>query len=109
MMMLKRLQKLEEDKAKILIISELIDSLNGEQKYNLCPRCHSECGCKNKHHINLHDTGVCSRCGQINELVNCFIANKVIGEGIYLETYLTFGKRLYSNQTATATDQKVYQ
>lgn len=41
------------------------------QNPKLCEQCHPICGCGEQHSFTVADTGVCGRCGQVNEVWDC--------------------------------------
>ena len=79
------------NKKKEKIMKEFKSELEEKQYKQLCMECHKEYGCSNEHHNLLYDTGICTECGNLNDVVNCKIANKVVKEDINPHDYWRSG------------------
>jgi len=78
----------EENLAKM---ETTIRGLSRKDTLNFCETCHTAMGCGRTHGINLYDTGVCDGCGQIGEVANCVIANRVYDLGLTILGYRKSG------------------
>jgi len=54
---------------------------------NLCEKCHEIQGCGKEHGVNYFDTGICSSCGETNEVVDCSVAELIEQSNVSIELF----------------------
>ncbi|QUI25942.1 hypothetical protein HZI73_26375 (plasmid) [Vallitalea pronyensis] len=84
---------------KIDEIGKCIKSFSIDEEMQLCDKCHIRYGCGENHDIHMYDTGICSKCGKLDDVVSCTIAKLVKAHGIdELDYHSLGGKRLAKNE-----------
>ncbi|PTT37544.1 hypothetical protein DBR28_09795 [Chryseobacterium sp. HMWF028] len=81
---------------QIHLINKEIENFSEEDKRNYCEDCLEKMNDHTNYNPYLTDTGVCSSCLKVNDLINIKIVEIIQMNNVNIEDYHLFGgKRIY--------------
>lgn len=84
---------------QIFLINQEIENFSQEDKRNYCEDCLKKMNDHTNYNHCLTDTGVCSSCLKVNDLINIKIVEIIHANNINIEDYHLFGgQRIYYNK-----------